>query len=132
MKLPPPIKALHDLLAERGFQLTQDTCTSSKGQPVPMYRITREDTPQWKGAWMPWLEHSSSEAQTVLSLTCEALHKWRNFTHQHEPKADKVSIISGFVESVERRAEEKMLKTGKLEGAHYAAMRQIFEEYKQN
>jgi len=132
MNLPPSIKVLHDLLAERGFQLSQDTCISSKGTKVPMYRITREDTPKWEGAWMPWLEHSSSEAQTVLSLTCEALHKWNAFARRHEPKVDKVSIIANFIERVERQAEEKMLKTGKLEGAHYSAMRQIFEEYKQN
>lgn len=33
--------------------------------------------------------------------------------------------IHNFIERVERRAEEKMLKTGKLEGAHYAAMKQL-------
>jgi hypothetical protein len=39
-------------------------------------------------------------------------------------------IVQMFVEAVEYRAEEKMLKTGKLEGAHYAAMKQIIEEWK--
>jgi len=34
-------------------------------------------------------------------------------------------IINQFVEEVEELAEEKMLKTGKLEGAHYAAMKEI-------
>lgn len=33
-----------------------------------------------------------------------------------------------FVELVEKRAEEKMLKTGKLEGSHYAAMKEIQKE----
>jgi hypothetical protein len=40
-------------------------------------------------------------------------------------------VITMFVQEVERRAEEKMLKTGKLEGAHYAAMKQVAEEWKQ-
>lgn len=33
--------------------------------------------------------------------------------------------INKFCEFVEREAESNMLKTGKLEGAHYAAMRRI-------
>ena len=40
-------------------------------------------------------------------------------------------VISVFVQEVEYRAEEKMLKTGKLEGSHYAAMKQVAEEWKQ-
>lgn len=40
-------------------------------------------------------------------------------------------VVTMFVQEVERRAEEKMLKTGKLEGAHYAAMKQVAEEWKQ-
>ncbi len=40
-------------------------------------------------------------------------------------------VITMFVQEVEYRAEEKMLKTGKLEGAHYAAMKQVAEEWKQ-
>lgn len=38
------------------------------------------------------------------------------------------TAIRDFCEAVERRAEEKMLKTGKLEGAHYAAMNQLRDE----
>jgi hypothetical protein len=34
-------------------------------------------------------------------------------------------VIAEFVEEVERAAEQKMLLTGKLEGAHYAAMKQL-------
>jgi hypothetical protein len=41
-------------------------------------------------------------------------------------------LISMFVQEVERRAEEKMLKTGKLEGSHYAAMKQVAEEWVAN
>jgi len=33
-----------------------------------------------------------------------------------------------FIELVEKRAEDKMLKTGKLEGSHYAAMKEIQKE----
>lgn len=38
-------------------------------------------------------------------------------------------VIRQFVAEVERRAEDKMLKTGKLEGAHYAAMKQVAAEW---
>ena len=34
-------------------------------------------------------------------------------------------VIGLFCDEVERMAERNMLKTGKLEGAHYAAMRQL-------
>lgn len=34
-----------------------------------------------------------------------------------------------FYEEVCRRAESNMLKTGKLEGAHFAAMKQVKEEW---
>lgn len=37
-----------------------------------------------------------------------------------------------FVELVEKRAENKMLKTGKLEGAHYAAMKELANELEDN
>lgn len=36
--------------------------------------------------------------------------------------------IKQFCDEVERRAEEKMLKTGKLEGAHCAAMKELQSE----
>lgn len=47
----------------------------------------------------------------------------RDAAHRAVQKA-----VGSFVEKVERRAEEKMLKTGKLEGAHYAAMKQLQAE----
>ena len=37
----------------------------------------------------------------------------------------KENIINEFVTQVEKLAEEKMLKTGKLEGSHYAAMKEL-------
>lgn len=36
--------------------------------------------------------------------------------------------IKAFVAEVERRAESKMLKTGTLEGSHYAAMKELMKE----
>lgn len=39
-----------------------------------------------------------------------------------------LGYIKIFVAEVEKRAEEKMLLTGKLEGAHYAAMKQLVKE----
>src|SRR6202035_1954934 len=44
---------------------------------------------------------------------------------QLRPHAEAISI---FCETVERLAEEKMLKTHKLEGAHYSAMKQLREK----
>lgn len=40
----------------------------------------------------------------------------------------ELDAIRRFVEDVERRAEAKMLKTGKLEGSHYAAMKEVLKE----
>lgn len=39
-----------------------------------------------------------------------------------------LSVIRAYTEEVNRRAEAKMLQTGKLEGSHHAAMRQINHE----
>ena len=36
--------------------------------------------------------------------------------------------IANFIEACDRRAEQKMLKTGKIEGAHYAVMREFAAE----
>ena len=41
----------------------------------------------------------------------------------------KLKTIEQFIAEVEKRAEEKMLKTHKLEGAHYAAMKEVFKEW---
>lgn len=43
-----------------------------------------------------------------------------------EPRTEP--SIDDFVREVERRAENNMMKTGKLEGAHYAAMKQYQAE----
>jgi hypothetical protein len=40
----------------------------------------------------------------------------------------QIRTISAFCDEVNRRAENNMLKTGKLEGSHYAAMKQIRAE----
>lgn len=38
------------------------------------------------------------------------------------------ACIRAFCEEVNRRAEKNMLKTGKLEGSHYAAMTELRRE----
>jgi hypothetical protein len=43
-------------------------------------------------------------------------------------KPGHLEIIREFVKCVEEIAEKKMLETGKLEGAHYAAMKQLLKE----
>lgn len=40
----------------------------------------------------------------------------------------KLKFINEFISEVNRRAENNMLKTGKLEGSHYAAMTQLHKE----
>jgi hypothetical protein len=41
---------------------------------------------------------------------------------------NKKDIIIEFYNEVCKRAEDKMLKTGKLEGAHFASMKEIIDE----
>jgi len=41
-----------------------------------------------------------------------------------------IEIIENFVKMVEFHAEAKMIKTGKLEGAHYAAMKELLAKMK--
>ena len=44
---------------------------------------------------------------------------------------EAVAIISKFYDEVCRMAEEKMIKTGRLEGAHFASMQQLMKELKE-
>ena len=39
-----------------------------------------------------------------------------------------LDILKEFVKEINKRAENKMIMTGKLEGAHYASMNQIIKE----
>ncbi len=39
-------------------------------------------------------------------------------------------ILRAFVREVNKRAEAKMLHTGKLEGSHHAAMTELLKEWK--
>lgn len=41
----------------------------------------------------------------------------------------KAANVNEFIEEVNRRAEQKMLITGKLEGSHYAAMQELQKEW---
>jgi hypothetical protein len=50
------------------------------------------------------------------------------YTHYWTSEPNKIEDTEVLRKEVEQRAEEKMLKTGKLEGSHYAAMKQIAEE----
>lgn len=38
-------------------------------------------------------------------------------------------LLQAFVREVNARAEQKMLQTHKLEGSHYAAMRELLKEW---
>lgn len=40
-----------------------------------------------------------------------------------------LTTVREFVAEVERRAEAMMLQTHKLEGMHYAAMKQVLQEW---
>lgn len=55
----------------------------------------------------------------------------KNVSWEQLPKTPAlIAIIRAYTAEVNRRAENKMLKTGKLEGSHYAAMREINAELK--
>ena len=41
---------------------------------------------------------------------------------------EQIEAINWFISKVEKQAEENMLKTHKLEGAHYAAMKKLQKE----
>jgi hypothetical protein len=75
--------------------------------------ITRIDAPSQHP-----LEQSGTEPRTTGSSP-EAIAR------KLSPHAEAINI---FCETVERLAKEKMLKTHKLEGAHYSAMKQLREK----
>lgn len=62
-------------------------------------------------------------------IPCVSIEFARDLERElYEAFVEKVAVVREFVEKVERKAEDKMLKTGKLEGAHYAAMKQLQAE----
>jgi len=65
--------------------------------------------------------HSPDDATDNLTMRTTALS-----ILAPEPRTEP--SIDDFVREVERRAENNMMKTGKLEGAHYAAMKQYQAE----
>ena len=50
---------------------------------------------------------------------------YKNVANDILKETNRANIIREFIQEVEHRAEEKMLMTGKLEGAHYAAMKEL-------
>lgn len=54
----------------------------------------------------------------------------RELIESHDVRGiyDGRTAIRMFCEEIEARAEVKMMVTGKLEGSHYAAMREIRKE----
>ena len=71
------------------------------------------------------LEVKRFELQQEMESIQERIAK----LEERNSSRDLNSIIDSFVQEVEKRAEEKMLKTGKLEGSHYAAMKQVAKEW---
>ena len=66
---------------------------------------------------------SPNDARSSFNWTLEAVAREFN-----QSAAGQRATIRAFCDEVNRRAEANMLKTGKLEGAHYAAMRQLRAE----
>ncbi len=56
----------------------------------------------------------------------------RKWFHQYALPKIELAAVRRFVDEVNRRAEANMLKTGKLEGSHYAAMRTVLAEMEAN
>lgn len=64
----------------------------------------------------------------VYVLKSSLFDKTSQWNRREPSQRDELAIIKSFCEEVNRRAEGNMLKTGKLEGSHYAAMTQILKE----
>jgi hypothetical protein len=63
--------------------------------------------------WLSQLKMSWQVAEPTKSVVC---------------KEGPYVNLEQFLEEVNRRAEQKMLKTRKLEGSHYAAMQELAKE----
>ena len=63
----------------------------------------------------------------ITPLACDTKEEaeWMRRMLDKAIETMKKNFTSSFVEQVEREAENNMLKTGKLEGAHYAAMKRL-------
>ena len=70
----------------------------------------------------------SSAEQPDTALGGHTIHSDEPVSGCSHFSASDLFTILKFVKEVNRRAENNMLRTGRLEGAHYMAMRQIVED----
>lgn len=70
-----------------------------------------------------------NEPRTVKQEMQDIIQRWIQ-SGQSESDCEHVQTftILAFVRAVNRRAELNMVKTGKLEPSHYAAMNKLLEE----
>lgn len=96
-----------------------------------MSKMTRESALEYfKELEEKWL-NPTAEYIAHISTKEEIVEHGKYFSEAlsilaPEPRTEP--SIDDFVREVERRAENNMMKTGKLEGAHYAAMKQYQAE----
>jgi uncharacterized protein YaaR (DUF327 family) len=71
--------------------------------------------------------NNSSKEQIMDDLRKSGYEYYKKYGQNFLDGYDNIvkPIINEFVREVEKLAEEKMLKTGKLEGSHYAAMKEL-------
>jgi hypothetical protein len=100
-----------------------------KNRRIEKRYIKMSDTPEADNERFNGVEGSMPDVVTYEFA--QKLERERDEARaERDGVAGSMARIMVFVQEVERRAEEKMLLTGKLEGAHYAAMKQVAEEWK--
>lgn len=70
-----------------------------------------------------------NEPRTIKDELSDIARRWME-SGKMDSDAEHVQTFTllAFVRAVNRRAELNMVKTGKLEGSHYAAMNKLLEE----
>lgn len=105
-------------------QLEWEDRESSSLSKSPFHRYVADDN-EW---WMPGIGHPKfvGKGRDASKLACQADFE-RRVRECVDGESD-LDAIRAFCDEVNRRAEANMLKTHKLEGSHYAAMKQLMKE----
>ncbi len=72
--------------------------------------------------------HEIPQRVPTITTTGEPPAAFFAFDWGKEVEPEETAVLRRFYDDVCRRAEHNMEKTGKLEGAHYAAMRSVLAE----
>jgi hypothetical protein len=85
----PEYEVFNSLMVQRGFRIERDHRQFPSGNVLPIWKVTRPDTPTWSGVWYPWEPNpeciEDSEYQALLEVCRLAISQWETDSWNYQP-----------------------------------------------